>query len=62
MKRELGKYVGEYHTCQRVKVEHQSLARKWQPLPIPTWKWEEIGMDFVTGFLMSKKIWRIRSG
>jgi hypothetical protein len=28
MKRELGKYVGEYHTCQRVKVEHQSLARK----------------------------------
>ena len=49
MKKEIAKYVSECHTCQRVKAEHQSPAGKLQPLPIPTWKWEEIGMDFVTG-------------
>ena len=54
MKREIAKYVSECHTCQRVKAEHQSPAGKIQPLPIPTWKWEEIGMDFVTGLPMTK--------
>ena len=54
MKREIAKYVAECHTCQRVKAEHQSPARKLQPLPIPNWKWEEIGMDFVTGLPMTK--------
>jgi ppGpp synthetase/RelA/SpoT-type nucleotidyltranferase len=54
MKREIAKYVSECHTCQRVKAKHQSLARKLQPLPIPNWKWEEIGMDFVTGLPMTK--------
>jgi hypothetical protein len=47
MKREIAKYVSECHTCQRVKAEHQSLAKKLQPLPIPKWKWEEIGMDMI---------------
>ena len=54
MKREIAKYVAECHTCQRVKAEHQSPAGKLQPLPIPNWKWEEIGMDFVTGLPMTK--------
>jgi hypothetical protein len=54
MKREIGKYVSESHTCQRVKAEHQSLAEKLQPLPIPKWKWKEVGMDFVTGLPMTK--------
>jgi hypothetical protein len=53
MKREIAKYVSECHTCQRVKAEHQSPAKKLQPLPIPKWKWEEIGMDFVTGLPMT---------
>jgi transposase InsO family protein len=30
-----------------VKVEHQRLARLLQPLKIPEWKWEEIGLDFI---------------
>jgi hypothetical protein len=34
--------------CQRVKVEHQRPARLLHPLKIPEWKWEEIGMDFIT--------------
>ncbi|KAK1610026.1 hypothetical protein QYE76_033699 [Lolium multiflorum] len=55
MKREIAQYVVECHTCQRVKAEHQSPAGKLQPLPIPEWKWEEIGMDFITGLPMTNK-------
>jgi hypothetical protein len=34
--------------CQRVKAEHQRPAGLLHPLKIPEWKWEEIGMDFIT--------------
>jgi hypothetical protein len=55
MKRDIARYVAECHTCQRVKAEHQSLAGLLQPLDIPEWKWEEIGMDFITGLPLTKK-------
>jgi hypothetical protein len=55
MKRDIAKYVAECHTCQRVKAEHQSPAGLLQPLDIPEWKWEEIRMDFITGFPLTKK-------
>jgi hypothetical protein len=47
MKRDIVEYVSLCDTCQRVKVEHQRLAGLLQPLKIPKWKWEEIGMDFI---------------
>jgi IS30 family transposase len=34
--------------CQRVKAEHQRPAGLLYPLKIPKWKWEKIGMDFMT--------------
>jgi hypothetical protein len=55
MKREIAKFVSECHTCQRVKVEHQSPAGLMQPLDIPEWKWEKIGMDFITGLPLTPK-------
>jgi hypothetical protein len=55
MKREIAKFVSECHTCQRVKVEHQNPAGLMQPLNIPEWKWEEIGMDFITGLPLTPK-------
>jgi hypothetical protein len=55
IKREIAKFVSECHTCQRVKVEHQSPAGLMQPLKIPEWKWEEIGMDFSTGLPLTPK-------
>jgi hypothetical protein len=49
MKRDIAEYVLLCDTCQRVKAEHQRPAGLLQPLKIPKWKWEEIGMDFIVG-------------
>jgi hypothetical protein len=48
MKIEIAKYVARCDTCHRVKVEHLKLAGMLQPLLIPSWKWEDISMDFIT--------------
>jgi hypothetical protein len=44
MKIEIAKYVARCDTCRRVKVEHLKPAGMLQPLPIPSWKWEDISM------------------
>jgi hypothetical protein len=49
MKREIAQYVAECDTCQRVKASHLKVAGTLQPLPIPSWKWEDISMDFIVG-------------
>ena len=49
MKREIARYVAECDVCQRVKAEHLKPAGTLQPLPIPSWKWENISMDIITG-------------
>ena len=49
MKNELTKYIAKCFECQQVKTEHQSPARLLQPFPIPSWKWEIISLDFITG-------------
>jgi hypothetical protein len=49
MKREIAKYVSECDTCQRIKASHLKIAGTLQPLPIPSWKWEDISMDFIVG-------------
>jgi hypothetical protein len=49
MKREITKYVAVCDSCQRIKAEHHRPAGLLQPLQIPQWKWDEIGMDFIVG-------------
>jgi hypothetical protein len=49
MKREIAKYVAECDTCQRIKASHLNVAGTLQPLPIPSWKWEDLSMDFIVG-------------
>jgi hypothetical protein len=49
MKREIAEYVAVCDSCQRIKAEHQRPAGLLQPLQIPQWKWDEIGMDLIVG-------------
>ena len=50
MKQDVTKYMSECLTCQQVKIEHQVPTGLLNPLPIPQWKWDNITMDFVSGF------------
>jgi hypothetical protein len=54
MKREIAEYIALCDVCSRVKAEHQKPAGLLQPLPIPEWKWDKIGMDFITGLPRTK--------
>jgi hypothetical protein len=49
MKRDVTAHVALCVTCHQVKAEHQRPAGLFQPLKVPEWKWEEIGMDFIVG-------------
>jgi hypothetical protein len=49
LKRDVASHVAVCDVCQRIKAEHQRPTRLLQPLKVPEWKWEEIGMDFIVG-------------
>jgi hypothetical protein len=49
MKKDVAAHVALCDVCQRVKAEHQRPTGLLQPLQVPEWKWEEIGMDFIVG-------------
>jgi hypothetical protein len=55
MKREIAFYIARCDIFQCVKAEHQRPAGLLQPLKVPTWKWEEVGMDFITGLPRSNR-------
>jgi hypothetical protein len=63
LKRDVAAHVAMCEVCQRVKAEHQRQAGLLYPLKIPERKWEEIGMDFITGLPRTSKgydsIWGI---
>jgi len=55
MKREIAKYKSECDICKRVKASHLRPAGPLQPLNIPSWKWEDISMDFIVGLPKTSK-------
>nr|GEW27832.1 putative nucleotidyltransferase, ribonuclease H [Tanacetum cinerariifolium] len=61
MKQDVARFVAKCLTCQQVKIEHQHASGLLQPLDIPTWKWDQISMDFVIGlprtFKKNDAIW-----
>jgi len=52
MKKEIAAFVARCDNCYRVKAVHMK-AGLLQPLPIPSWKWEEVSMDFISGLALS---------
>ena len=56
MKNELAEYIVRCFECQQVKTEHQHLAGLLQPLPILSWNWEIIRLDFITGLPRNKNL------
>ncbi|KAK8949163.1 hypothetical protein KSP39_PZI006059 [Platanthera zijinensis] len=55
MKGDIARYVSECYTCKWVKADHGRPGGKLAPLEIPTWKWESISMDFITGLPRSPR-------
>jgi hypothetical protein len=52
---EIARYVARCDTCRRVKAKHMKTVGPLQSLPIPTWKWEDISMDFIVGLPRTAK-------
>jgi hypothetical protein len=55
LKRDVAAHVAMCDVCQRVKVEHKRPAGLLHLLKVLEWKWEEIGMDFITGLPHTSK-------
>ena len=55
MKREIAEFIANCDFCHHIKIEHHRPAGTLQPLAIPAWKWDKVGMDFITGFPRTKK-------
>lgn len=55
MKMDIVEYVAQCHSYQLVKAEHQRPVGLLKPLDVPTWKWDQIAMDFVVG--LPKALW-----
>jgi hypothetical protein len=55
MKIEIARYLATCDTCRCVKAIHMKTAGLLQSLPIPTWKWEDISMDFIVGLPRTAK-------
>jgi hypothetical protein len=55
MKIEIARYVARCDTYRRVKAIHMKTVGPLQSLPIPTWKWGDISMDFIVGLPRTTK-------
>jgi hypothetical protein len=55
MKVDIAKYVSKCDTCHRMKASHLKSAGVLQPLSIPTWKWDDISMDFIMGLPLTAR-------
>ena len=55
MKRDIEDFVSKCPNCKQVKVEHQQPRGMTQEIDIPTWKWDVINMDFITGLPRTRR-------
>ena len=55
MKSDIADFVSKCPICQQVKVEHQKLGGMTQEIDIPTWKWDVINIDLITGLPRTRR-------
>jgi hypothetical protein len=55
MKFDIAKYVSECDTCHGMKASHLKSAGVLQPLSIPTWKGDDISMEFIVGLPLTAR-------
>ncbi|KAH0777857.1 hypothetical protein KY290_009268 [Solanum tuberosum] len=64
--RDIADFVAKCSNGQQVKAEHQKPRGMTQEINIPTWKWEVINTDFITGLPRTRRqhdsIWAIVDG
>ena len=49
MQKDLAGFVAKSLNFQQVKAKHQELGGLSQHIGIPSWKWEDVNVDFVVG-------------
>ena len=49
LKMDVAEYVQKCLSCQQIKAEHKLSAGELQTIALPSWKWEEVTMDYVVG-------------
>ena len=55
LKKDIAEFIAKCRNCKQVKVEHQKWGVLLQQNQVPTWKWEDINIDFVVGFPRKQK-------
>ena len=55
MRRDIAEFVSKCQNCQQLKSEHQKPGDLLQEIQIPTWKLEDINMNFVVGLPQTQK-------
>jgi hypothetical protein len=55
MKIEIARNVAQCDTCRKFKAIHLRSSGELQPLPIPAWNWDDIGMDLIVGLPRTTK-------
>ena len=55
LKGEIAEFVAKCLNYKQVKVKHQTPGGLLKEVQVPTWKWEDINMDFVVGLPWAQK-------
>ncbi|WMV50028.1 hypothetical protein MTR67_043413 [Solanum verrucosum] len=55
MKRDIAGFVAKCPNCQQVKAEHLRPRGLSQDIDIPTWKLEDVNMDFIVGLPRTRR-------
>ena len=55
MDKDIAKFVAKCPNFQQVKAKHKKSGVLLQEIKIPTFKWEDINMDFIMGLPRTQK-------